>query len=70
LAVHYIDVKRSNGKVIVLVELTYTRKGLSGTFDLSISLFDSDKCVLFGSSAIEIWPKSKINTSTINHLLN
>ena len=56
LAVDHIDEKKEGDSIQIDVYLTPARKGLSGSFSISIPL-DGAQRVLFGPTHSQIWPK-------------
>lgn len=56
LAVETVDISQEGDAVKVLVKLTPAKKGLSGRFEVDVPLSANTNKVLFGPSAIQIWP--------------
>jgi hypothetical protein len=55
LAVDRIDYRREGDAIQIDVYLTPTRRGLSGSFNLTVPL-DGAQRVLFGAGKTQIWP--------------
>ncbi len=58
LAVKRVGQRRNGDAVQVDVELTPTREGLSGSFTVEVPIADGVKRILFGPSAVQIWPQT------------
>ena len=56
LAVEGIDVTPVGNDERVMIRLTPTKKGLSGSFEIEVPLKSQNSHVLFGSSEEQIWP--------------
>jgi len=56
LAVDHIDYRREGDTIQIDVYLTPTRKGVSGSFSLTVPLEGAQR-VLFGPTRTQIWPK-------------
>lgn len=59
LAVEHIESHRGVEEITIEVLLTPAKKGLSGRFTVDVILDGNVRRILFGPSAVQIWPSPK-----------
>lgn len=60
LAVEHIESRRGVEDITVEVFLTPAKKGLSGRFTIDVALDENVRRILFGPSAVQIWPNPRV----------
>lgn len=67
LAVQRIDQRKVGGDLILEVVLTPAKQGLSGSFTVEVPLSAGIERIVFGPSAVQVWPSERSHARPLGH---